>query len=569
MASTIVNNIRENTKMSFNRGIFDFFMNKYLTQDMSTYSSKDGESLFDFIKIDKLNASQMNMDDYKALIVKLINASIESYKKKGEVFNKDIVVKKIISALNSRTNRLTFSSEELFDNKIDGEKNILIYIDVKGEDIIKLVDSIIDKFTVKNVAYDITTPSFTEMGKGHTDAICIKTSAEELEKVIIILNELEPIIKPKANENDYAKSNWYGINTIKDGVSADTLIGKLFIKAIDEIINEIKNQNPNLSLPDVIVTDKDRKEAYYNALLNGNTDINDKIYNRVLDLIKSNNIDPDNMYIYNSINEQLDVLYKTKSMDDTVSIPDINRTLTSMPEIQANPEVVQQPVEQPQEVIIQRNEESEIDYKKIEIADPAEVSSINESDKIVSDTMEMVGEQVKEIVDEKTVEIPSNEVKSMIPLTDAEKVAMASEIDKVQANIDIENKYLGLLDGIEDWTFESKVKDIDGKEISLLQFLEKNYTLAKVPLTSKVTLLDTTTEDGEFVSGRKFISKYVLDSLKLNATNPNVAGLTLEEIMEKYVEKVETEDLGIIYPEGLTSPSNKSNLIQKLFKKRR
>ena len=203
MASTIVNNIRENTKMSFNRGIFDFFMNKYLAQDMSTYSSKDGESLFDFIKIDILNASQMNMDDYKALIVKLINASIENYKKKGETFNKDIVVKKIISALNSRTNRLTFSSEELFDNKIDGEKNILIYIDVKGEDIIKLVDSIIDKFTVKNVAYDIITPSFTEMGKGHTDAICIKTSAEELEKVIIILNELEPIIKPKANENDY------------------------------------------------------------------------------------------------------------------------------------------------------------------------------------------------------------------------------------------------------------------------------------------------------------------------------------------------------------------------------
>ncbi len=46
----VINNIRRNIKMSFNKKIFDFFMNKYLSQDMNTYSSNDGEKIFDFFR---------------------------------------------------------------------------------------------------------------------------------------------------------------------------------------------------------------------------------------------------------------------------------------------------------------------------------------------------------------------------------------------------------------------------------------------------------------------------------------------------------------------------------------
>ena len=148
---------------------------------------------------------------------------------------------------------------------------------------------------------------------------------------------------------------------------------------------------------------------------------------------------------------------------------------------------------------------------------------------------------------------------------------MVNAIDSMQQRLELENKYLSILDGVEGWTFDTYVKGIDGEPITLLEYLELNNTLEKIPLNSMVTLLDNTTEDGMEISGRKFISKYVLDSLRLNASSPDIlGGLTIEEIMEKYIDKIETLDYGIIYPEGLTAPSkyNKNNFLKKFFKGR-
>ena len=215
--------------------------------------------------------------------------------------------------------------------------------------------------------------------------------------------------------------------------------------------------------------------------------------------------------------------------------------------------------------------DSQIEQPPYEEA-PKQVEQPQSANDIVADTMELVGKEVQQMVKGTT---PISESKmllsdTIVALSPEEKKSMADAIDQTQVNLERENNYLGLLDGVEGWTFDSKVKDVDGNDITLLDFLDNNNTLTKIPFDSVVTLLDTTTEDGVSVSGKKFISKYVLDSLKLNQTNPvSPGGLTLEEIMEKYIEKIETKDMGIIYPEGLTAPVRSSESIIKRFLKRR
>ena len=50
-----------------------------------------------------------------------------------------------------------------------------------------------------------------------------------------------------------------------------------------------------------------------------------------------------------------------------------------------------------------------------------------------------------------------------------------------------------------------------------------------------------------------------------------LCGLTIEDIMEKYIEKIELPEYGVIYPEGLTMPKkkDKNGLIKKLFNNKR
>ena len=132
----VINNIRRNIKMSFNKKIFDFFMNKYLSQDMNTYSSNEGEKIFDFIRLNSENSSPLNQNDYKELIMILINRSIAEAQKNGVQITTTELTAKLLTGLKKREGRLTFDSEDLFGNKIDGDKNIFFYIDIDGENIV-------------------------------------------------------------------------------------------------------------------------------------------------------------------------------------------------------------------------------------------------------------------------------------------------------------------------------------------------------------------------------------------------------------------------------------------------
>ena len=236
---------------------------------------------------------------------------------------------------------------------------------------------------------------------------------------------------------------------------------KLFIQAMDEEIAKSKEQHT-----DVAIEENDKKDLYrknaYNELIKVDPTLGDNIFNRLLVLIKENGLDINNMYMFNDINEKLNSLYKLKSLDDTVPLPDINRNITApvtKEELDVTPDVQQSvPVA-----------DVEVDYKTIEIADPEEVSAIKEPDKIVNDTMELVAEEVRDIVNEENKQPVDSKSESITPLTTNEKISMAEAIDKVQENLEIENKYLGLLDGVEGWTFDSPVRDIDGNNIIAFQ----------------------------------------------------------------------------------------------------
>ena len=587
--SELVNKTRENTKMSFNKKIFDFFMNEYINLDTKTYSLYEGKALFDFIRINGSNASSMNQEDYKKLILKLINQSIEVSKQNGTHLTTQALTAKLLTGLQRREGRLTFDSEELFGTKVEGEKNIFFYLDVDGKDIIGVLNDIIDQMDNKGIAYDITIPNAPEIVRGHTDAITIAVSPESYMSTVEALENVSQENKDKAKDNDYARNNWFGVNTVVDGIPADELIGKLFIQAMNEVLSEESTKYPDLlvdgesvgTLIQGSVNKDESRQHSYNEILKLDNTIGDKIYNRILLLIKQNGLDPDNMFVYNIINDELDKLYG-KKVEETKEVTEkpqeqeveevplgqaIDDFVKSLDEEKAKEE---QPAIKLAEEDINKID-SQIEQSPYEEA-PKQVEQPQSANDIVADTMEMVGKEVQQMVKGTT---PISESKmllsdTIVALSPEEKKSMADAIDQTQVNLERENNYLGLLDGVEGWTFDSKVKDVDGNDITLLDFLDNNNTLTKIPFDSVVTLLDTTTEDGVSVSGKKFISKYVLDSLKLNQTNPvSPGGLTLEEIMEKYIEKIETKDMGIIYPEGLTAPVRSSESIIKRFLKRR
>ena len=587
--SELVNKTRENTKMSFNKKIFDFFMNEYINLDTKTYSLYEGKALFDFIRINGSNASSMNQEDYKKLILKLINQSIEVSKQNGTHLTTQALTAKLLTGLQRRAGRLTFDSEELFGTKVEGEKNIFFYLDVDGKDIIGVLNDIIDQMDNKGIAYDITIPNAPEIVRGHTDAITIAVSPESYMSTVEALENVSQENKDKAKDNDYARNNWFGVNTVVDGIPADELIGKLFIQAMNEVLAEESTKYPDLlvdgesvgTLIQGSVNKDESRQHSYNEILKLDNTIGDKIYNRILLLIKQNGLDPDNMFVYNIINDELDKLYG-KNIEETPEVVEqpqeqeveevplgqaIDDFVKSLDEEKAKEE---QPAVKLTEEDINKID-SQIEQPPYEEA-PKQVEQPQSANDIVADTMEMVGKEVQQMVKGTT---PISESKmllsdTIVALSPEEKKSMADAIDQTQVNLERENNYLGLLDGVEGWTFDSKVKDVDGNDITLLDFLDNNNTLTKIPFDSVVTLLDTTTEDGVSVSGKKFISKYVLDSLKLNQTNPvSPGGLTLEEIMEKYIEKIETKDMGIIYPEGLTAPVRSSESIIKRFLKRR
>jgi hypothetical protein len=597
--SELINNIRENTKMSFNKKIFDFFMNEYLKQDMNAYSSKDGEALFDLIRINGENASNMNPKEYQELLLRLINKSIEYVNANGIKTNTQELTAKLLTGLKRREGRLTFDSEELFDKKMEGEKNIFFYIDVDGKDIISILNDIIDKMTDKDIAYDITIPTPDEIVKGHTDAITIAVSPESYMYIVEALENVSKENKEKVKDNDYARNNWFGVNTVLDGIPADVLIGKLFIQAMNEVLSEEGTKYPDLmvdgeSIESLIkgsVNKDESRQHAYNEIIKLDSTIGDKIYNKILSLMNENGLNPDNMYVYNSINDKLDKLYgQHEEKEDIAS------------EVVQDSEVKEVPLEEAvdayakslnedkfataemnkMDLNVEASEVEEVSknlepqtVEHVEYEPTVEIQPQTESETIVSDTMQIVGDEVKQMIkDENPDQSLLNEQQmllsnTIVALTPDEKKSMAAAIDQAQVKLERENRYMGLLDGVEDWTFDSVVKDENGSDITLLDFLDKNNTLDKIPFNSEVTLLDSTTEDGLSVSGKKFISKYVLDSLKLNQTNPvSPGGLTLEEIMEKYIEKIEVPEIGIIYPEGLTAPVKKGSLLKRFFKGR-
>ena len=598
--SELINNTRENTKMSFNKKIFDFFMNEYINQDMNAYSSKDGEALFDLIRINGANASNMNPKEYQDLLLRLINKSIEYVNANGIKTNTQELTAKLLKGLQRRPGRLTFDSEELFGKKMEGEKNIFFYIDVDGKDIISVLNEIIDKMASNELAYDITIPTPDEIVKGHTDAITIAVSPESYSSTV---EAIEGVSKEKVKDNDYARNNWFGVNTVLDGVPADVLIGKLFIQSMNEVLIEESTNYPDLlvdgesvgSLIQGSVNKDESRQHAYNEIIKLDSSIGDKIYNRILNLMKQNGLDPDNMYVYNVINDELDKLYGKKEVveevkEEVVEEPKVEeekqevplgeaidafvKTLDAEKEATSESEKIDLNIK-PEEVdeVVKGLEPAPTE--NIGVAPVVEVQPQTESENIVSDTMQIVGQEVKEMIKEEDPNFVPVEDKQMllsdtiVALSPEEKKSMADAIDQAQVKLERENRYMGLLDGVEEWTFDSLVKDENGSDITLLDFLDKNNALDKIPFNSEVTLLDNTTEDGVSVSGKKFISKYVLDSLKLNQTNPvSPGGLTLEEIMEKYIEKIEVPEIGITYPEGLTAPVKKGSLIKRFFKGR-
>ena len=597
--SELINNIRENTKMSFNKKIFDFFMNEYLKQDMNAYSSKDGEALFDLIRINGENASNMNPKEYQELLLRLINKSIEYVNANDIKTNTQELTAKLLTGLKRREGRLTFDSEELFNKKMEGEKNIFFYIDVDGKDIISILNDIIDKMTDKDIAYDITIPTPDEIVKGHTDAITIAVSPESYMYIVEALENVSKENKEKVKDNDYARNNWFGVNTVLDGIPADVLIGKLFIQAMNEVLSEEGTKYPDLmvdgeSIESLIkgsVNKDESRQHAYNEIIKLDSTIGDKIYNKILSLMNENGLNPDNMYVYNSINDKLDKLYgqheekediasevvqdtETKEVPLEEAVDAYAKTLNEDKFATAEMKKIDLNVDASEVEKVSKNLEPQT-VEQAEYVPTVEIQPQTESETIVSDTMQIVGDEVKQMIKDENPNQPLLNEQQMllsntiVALTPEEKKSMAAAIDQAQVKLERENRYMGLLDGVEGWTFDSVVKDENGSDITLLDFLDKNNTLDKIPFNSEVTLLDSTTEDGLSVSGKKFISKYVLDSLKLNQTNPvSPGGLTLEEIMEKYIEKIEVPEIGITYPEGLTSPVKKGSLLKRFFKGR-
>ena len=623
MDNELFNSVRKNTEMSFNRSIFDFFMNKYLDKDMTSYSTNDGEKLFDFIKINTENASPMNLEDYKELINKIIERTTRLYIFKGEAFDKKAVTERIVKSLNSVNKKLSFNTAALYEKPVEGDKSILLYFDIAGKDVIKVLNRIIKELDLFEVAYDITIPSFKQMEVGHTDAITIATSPEGYKKVVEVLERVKDDTKEYVKDNDYARDNWFGVNTVKDGKTADQVIGTAFIKALDTTLSELADSYPDIqidgkSISEYLTNESNKdlgRQTVYKKILEIDNTIGDKVYELVLLDIKELGLDPDNVFVFDTVNEKLDSLYgpvKVSEVNEEVKndeqigdklgafvdsldeqqkadqkvfdeilnkleLPDDGMKLQVTEPTKEIPPITDDmlasaPKAEPIDV---SNVVPEIDAQVNTIKEEAEVSPSHDvepmsvEEEIVDNTMNKVGEEVNTIIKNP---VQASVAKSIADLTPEEKVSMAKAIDDTQETLEIENKYLGLLDGVEGWTFDSKVKDVDGNPITLLEYLEKNDTLKKVPFNSLVSLLDGTTEDGKEVTGKKFISKYVLDSLRLNESSPDsLGGLTLEEIMEKYIEKIELPEYGVIYPEGLTTPvkKDKDGLIKRLFKNKR
>ena len=569
MNNEIINSVRKNTEMSFNKSIFDFFMNKYLEQDMTSFSTEDGLKLFDFIKLNKENASPMNIEDYKVLVSKVIDRKTRSFIFRGIAFDKIKVRDEIIQSLNGRNNKLTFDTEDLYGKKQNGEKDILLYFDIAGKDIINVLTKMIIEFDKKDLAYDIEIPSFRDMENGHTDAIRIATSVENLKSIVNILENIKNDIQSLVKDNDYARSNWFGINTIKDGKKADQVIGTSFINALDTTLAEVSSSHPDLtidgkSLSDYMLNEANKdlaRQTVYKKIAEVDNTLGDKVYELILLDMKELGLDPDNMYVFDTVNEKLNTTYgPLVTVGDEIKEENklgdkLDQFVNSLDEPKKEDNGIEDIL-------------SKLEMPTFESTEPVkEVEPMTKEDEIVDTTMNNVGNQVGNIISNS---VQSDVAKTIANLTPEEKVSMAQAIDQTQETLEVENKYLGLLDGVEDWSFDSKVKDIDGNPITLLEYLEKNNALQKVPFNSLVTLLDGTTPDGKEVTGKKFLSKYVLDSLRLNESSPSsLGGLTIEEIMEKYIEKIELPEYGIIYPEGLTAPvkKDKNGLLKKLFKK--
>ncbi len=607
MNNELFNNTRKNTEMSFNISIFNFFMNKYLDTDMTSYTSDEGEKIFDFIKLSKDNASEMNIDDYKKLINKVIDRVTRLYLFKGKKFDKKEVSERIIKSFNSRDKLLTFNTEDLYDKPVKGEKSILLYFDISGKDIVNVLNRIIREFDLLELAYDITIPSYKQMGTGHTDAITIATSPEEYKRVVEVLEKVKEETKEFINDNDYARDNWFGVNTIKDGKKADQVIGASFIKAIDTTINELADSYSDIlidekSISDYLASETNKdlaRQTVYKKLLEKDEALGNKVYELVLLDMKELGLDPDNMFVFDTVNEQLDSLYgKVDELQETKveeapteeeNEPKVEETSTEekteeqvFDELLSKlemPSTEEKDIEQTKEIPkiteevktepVVEEVKNTIKEENIEVSPESDIAPLTKEEEIVNDTITQIGEEVSEMI---TTPVQENVAQTIANLTPEEKVSMANAIDQTQETLEIESKYEGLLDGVEGWSFESLVKDTDGNQITLLEYLEKNNALTKVPFNSLVSLLDGTTVDGKQVTGKKFISKYVLDSLKLNESTPDtLGGLTLEEIMEKYIEKIELPEYGVIYPEGLTAPvkKDKNSLLKKLFKSKR
>ena len=125
-------------------------------------------------------------------------------------------------------------------------------------------------------------------------------------------------------------------------------------------------------------------------------------------------------------------------------------------------------------------------------------------------------------------------------LTTEEKVAViADSIKKTTEEPDYEKldkiaKYRGVSDDPKVFDFkvrddDGKVVEVDGREYTVLDYLEKEKVLDVIPLDSKVHLLDDYKEDT--VDGRQFIREKVIPS----ACNGNIP---IGDIIDRYAESI-------------------------------
>ncbi len=205
--------------------------------------------------------------------------------------------------------------------------------------------------------------------------------------------------------------------------------------------------------------------------------------------------------------------------------------------------VIPKPVEEKTTVIPVVKEETVKEEKQEEVEAPMKkASNYKPYDAEEARLDSLLKNVTEENPEEDILSIIEREADSSAPgmLTTEEKVAViADSIKKTTEEPDYEKldkiaKYRGVSDDPKVFDFkvrddDGKVVEVDGREYTVLDYLEKEKVLDVIPLDSKVHLLDDYKEDT--VDGRQFIREKVIPS----ACNGNIP---IGDIIDRYAESI-------------------------------